>query len=427
MKATHFFQPLTIQWATLSIISLALLLSSNAEAVPAFARQMGTECSACHFQHYSKLNAFGRYFKSSGFSMTTREDLKGDGLSIAPNLNATFFLRARYVDESSTERGTWELPDEAAILIGGRLAEGIGGLVEWGGPLLGAKISYTREMGDAVGGVTVFATDALGAAYGFELMNTGAVRNMRPFERSSKPTLGNNSNLTLGDAATGLAFHASASEWFTAATFFVADSAEAGRTDMDAGGHLSHYLRAAYMPTIGGWDTGFGAGVFGGSSEATVTQEGVDTFDGDASLGLVAGDVVNIKTNAWFVDAQLQGRMSGHDMGVYFLYAEGEKNKADNTIHLWQGASVGKTPTSWGIDAEYSFIPSFSGLLSFGENDNGTVNASAATNAGVGFYWMIGQNISLQGMYEVFGGDQGPKEANGDDVKRMTFTLESVF
>jgi len=30
---------------------------------------------------------------------------------------------------------------------------------------------------------------------------------------------------------------------------------------MDAGGPLSHYLRTAYMPTIGGWDTGFSAGV----------------------------------------------------------------------------------------------------------------------------------------------------------------------
>jgi len=141
--------------AAIVTVATGFFASQSAQAVPAFARQMNAECSTCHYQHFAKLNAFGRAFKASGYSMTARPKLEGQDLSIAENLNATFFLRSQYVDESSADRATWAVPNEAAILVGGRLAEGMGGMVEWGGPLLGAKVSFSQDIGN---GITVGTT-----------------------------------------------------------------------------------------------------------------------------------------------------------------------------------------------------------------------------------------------------------------------------
>lgn len=141
----------------LSLIA-ALLTPQQVAAVPAFARQLNEECSTCHFQHFPKLTAFGRSFKASGFSMNADELLQSEGLSISPNLNATVFIRSKYSDVSG-QRGVWEIPQEAAILAGGRLAEGIGGITEWSGGLLSGKMSFTTNKGYARLGTTLFTTD----------------------------------------------------------------------------------------------------------------------------------------------------------------------------------------------------------------------------------------------------------------------------
>ena len=56
---------------TLSLISIISLFTffQPAHAVPAFARQMGTTCAACHFQNFPSLNSFGRLLRSKGYTM----------------------------------------------------------------------------------------------------------------------------------------------------------------------------------------------------------------------------------------------------------------------------------------------------------------------------------------------------------------------
>lgn len=409
-----------------SVICSSVVLFSSvffhvAHAVPAFARQMNAECSQCHAQHFAKLNAFGRAFKASGYSMTARETLKGENLSIAPNLNATFFLRSRYEDESAT-RGKWAVPNEAAILVGGRLAENIGGLVEWGGPLLGAKVSFTKEVAGLRLGTTLFTTDALGAGYGLELANTGAVRNQRPFERSSQPTLSNNSHLVLSQAATGLAFFVVDPQWFSVLTFYHPDSNEAGITDMDGQTNLATYLRGMWLPTFGTWEAGIGAGIYTGKSRATTKLKdqtlGLDEFGNPPGL-------TDIVTKAWFIDAQLQGQLAKQELGVYFTYGMGEKPSADGKVHLYAG--VDKKPKGWGLDAEYFFMGNTLAVTaSVGSHDNGTNGLSAKSSKGLGLYWKIAQNITLQPMYELYSGGQG-KDLTGKNIKVFTLTLETAF
>jgi len=403
------------------------MFPGDAQALPAFSRQTGNECSSCHFQHFPKLTAFGRIFKATGLSMTVQDNVEGKDLSIPQNLNATFFAHSVATKESS-QRARLELPGEAAILVGGRLAEGVGGVVEWGGPLLSTKFSYTRPVGDNRVGVTAFTTDGLGPAYGFEIINTGVVRNHRPFGLSSSPTLGNNSNLELAGAATGVALFVFNNNWFVNGTLYAPDSNVAGLTEMNVGGDLSTYLRAAYTPLIRGWDTSLGAGIIRGKTRATITDTGdADVFGGAGSGGYLG----TINTRAMFIDAQAQGQVAGKDIGVYFMYASGDDpttaaQVAANEVNLFGGVSGGDKPSGWGLDAEYSLLPDRLDLLAtLGRHDNGTAGQSARTSTGIGLYWKLAQNISLQPMLERFGGDQG--QVGGKNVNVTSVTLEAAF
>ncbi len=56
----------TIIGILFTIVTILLLTSNNADAVPSFARQVGQSCSLCHYA-FPKLNAFGMQFKYDGF------------------------------------------------------------------------------------------------------------------------------------------------------------------------------------------------------------------------------------------------------------------------------------------------------------------------------------------------------------------------
>jgi hypothetical protein len=59
-----------------SRLSIALALASflirplDAQAIPAFSRQIHADCRSCHFQGMPALNAYGRAFKMNGFRET---------------------------------------------------------------------------------------------------------------------------------------------------------------------------------------------------------------------------------------------------------------------------------------------------------------------------------------------------------------------
>jgi len=403
----------------------ASLYSPSATALPPFARQTQNQCSACHFQHFPKLTQFGRIFKANGLSLSAQPEIEGDDLSIPAYLNATFFTRSKYIqtsDSSNTRNGTLAIPDEAAILVGGRLANGIGGVVEWGGPLLSSKLIFTRPMGAAGRmGLTVFTTDGLGPAYGFEVMNTGVVRNHRPFEQSSKVTLGNVDNLELAQAASGVSFFGfSPGKGFVSATLYTPDSNEAGLTHMDVDTNLSHYLRAAYMPQIGGWDVGIGAGIHSGATLASIADS-----DLASRCGIGVDEICKIYTRARFIDAQAQGNLLGRELGIYFIYAEGDDSGTKiGATNLFGGESGDSKPKGWGLDAEYSVTPHLHIIGSIGLSDNGS--AGDKKMGALGLYWQIAQNISLQPMYETYRGTQGV-DAEGDPVHQLTLSLEADF
>lgn len=165
------------------------------------------------------------------------------------------------------------------------------------------------------------------------------------------------------------------------------------------------------------------------TSDASAPRSGtIAGADLAASCGVAVGNLCQINTNAWFIDAQAQGMISGRELGVYFMYAEGDDPDPGlaGEFNMFGGMAApgGDKPSGWGLDAEYSMTPNLHLLGSFSQSDNGA--AGDKQMMGLGLYWKIAQNITMQPMYELFSGDQG-LDSNGDDVTRLSVTLEADF
>lgn len=419
-------RPLTPFWLVFGCLIVSLWLvpaSGPAQANPIFARQTGFSCNTCHFQHVPKLNAFGRQFKAGGYSLTRQEVLDGDHLSLPPTLNAALKLSAQYTDERTLPQdlpGRLEFPPYhgAALLVGGRLTEGVGGFAEYDGALGTGKIAFTRPLpwGLGTGGVAPFVTDMSGPAAGFEVLNTGVYDMNRPFGRAASPLTGSNPNLNLATHATGMSLYLASDQWHVAYTPFAAtDPGQA------TGLNLSQYARLAYTPNLFGWDLGLGGGAVWGAT--TVASSSVTGMGGMAGMYRIqhAGEAAmqpaaTLWTRAWFVDAQAQGRLFDRDLGIYAIYGAGDEPGQNN---LYGGVDV--RPAGWGVNAEYSLLPQLGLLATYGQYDNGDQYDDGYDQAGLGLSFALQQNILLEPMVEVFSGDSRPVD------NRLTLRLLTVF
>jgi hypothetical protein len=354
-------------------------------------------CTACHFQNFPVLNSFGRSFRAGGYTMTGGQGLiEGDDVSLPVMLNASVIAKLRYNKtngntNTGTDYGSIQWPDEAAILVGGKLGEDTGFLMELGqlgavqvDPVSGAggnntflstKIHFNvAKLGNTQLSVIPFSTDSLGAAYGFELLNTGGQRSQRPIEDrrgfSAAQTLG----LGSGEA-TGLAFVASSYNYFIYYSPWVPGWGGTN-TDVKVSG-LAHYLRAAYMPYLGSWDSAFGVQAWAGSAEVS---------DG------VGGDTI-IATDGWIVDAQFQGSVGGKPLGFYASYGEcatdpnhllGDCTNLENAKAFGALVQLGLIPNKWNIYTAYR------------TKDVGTLVDEKFNSATLGTKYLPSQNVSLE-------------------------------
>lgn len=108
------------KFLALSLVAAVALVSglfapTSAEAVPAFARQTGTACFACHYQVIPQLNGFGRSFKLGGMSQTSQETIKDEGMDITPNINAAVMIGTHAVLGQSTGSKSFGLPSLATV------------------------------------------------------------------------------------------------------------------------------------------------------------------------------------------------------------------------------------------------------------------------------------------------------------------------
>ncbi len=115
------------------------LLASLHRKVPAFSRQTGLACSACHYQ-FPQLTPFGRSFKLNGYTLTGLKPItepnakKGAALSLLPIPPVAVMLMASGSHLGDARPGAQndvaEMPQQLSLFLAGSLTPHIGALLQ---------------------------------------------------------------------------------------------------------------------------------------------------------------------------------------------------------------------------------------------------------------------------------------------------------
>ncbi len=402
----------------IALATIILILPKEASAVPAFARQTGMPCAACHFQNFPTLNAFGRSFRAGGYTLVGAQGkIEGEDMSMPSTLNMSVIAKLRYVKTNGntnedTDQGRIEWPDEAAFLVGGRLAEKVGFLMEIGlgdvasdsggeissNSFLSTKVHFNvGKSGNTQFSIIPFSTDGLGAAYGFELLNTGAQRSQRPIEDRRGFSAAQAIGLGSGEA-TGIALVAHSNNFYFNYSPWVPGWGGTNMSVKPSG--FANYVRAAYMPNVGGWDTGFG----------------FQWWTGDATVALDDGSGLeqDISTDGWIIDAQAQGEVGGKPLGLYLSYGQCEADPG----HFASNCTNIDDADALGFLVQYGVIPNrLSIFAAYRTMDVGTAINSTFDAVTIGGHIMVAQNIRLE-LFNVFeSGSAVDARTNGRDNK----------
>ncbi len=352
-----------------------------ANAVPAFARQMGVSCMTCHAQdQFPALNSFGRKFKASGFTIVGNQKLieekkgKSSFMSLPSNLNASVIAVMAY-SKSGGETGEFAIPDELALVIGGRVAKNVGTFIEMGYEndeskisLGNVKIPIVFDFANQKFGVVPFLTDGMGPSFAFEVLNTGAVENHAMVE--AKDIISAQQYIGTGTEAEGLGFY------LYNDLYNVVYSAWVPKHEIAKISSPSHYLRLAVTPQFKGWDLGFGGQIWFGKAK-------IKNNDGSKTL---------YRTNAYAVDFQAMGNMVlpltvtltyGNARNESFsIYNDGSHNKEALTAF----AEVGAIPDKF--------------LVSLGYRNAKNENNKSDDAELIALKYMLSRNIQIQFDYD---------------------------
>ena len=244
--------------------------------------------------------------------------------------------------------------------------------------------------------VTPFTTDAAGVSYGYELLNTGALRINRPIEHREQ--ISAQQFLGTDVSATGIAFavqrelyHANYTMWSN------------NHTDTDAGPYL-HYARLAVTPTYAGWDLAAGVQWWGGSGKRASAYT---------------------KADAWALDAQAQGIVAAFPVGVYASYGKAGKSDAGEAANIFNGNPTEDTD-AFGLLVEVGVIPNrltlAAGYLTgnaatgsrAGMNGNSATGSQSAYTLGANY--QLTQNVNLVWNSSFMSGDTFDTNGNGDQL-----------
>ena len=448
------------------VAASAIAVAPNtAQAIPAFARQTGMACYACHFQSFPALAEFGRSFKRDAFTDVGSEALvEDDNLSIPAVLNAALALHAGYVninDNTSPanhtgttsapnlggKNGTWSLPIEAPLMLAGRVGKNVGAFVEFdggsqpanGSPAANWQVMSSFDMGNFRMGLNAFDT-SFGYTAGIETFNTFGQHDgvLNGGDVSAVVNIGNGNDAgPLGASAVqteGLTLWAGNDMWFAALTGWAPNPSNVAPLPGHAnvGFSLIPGIRVAVTPNIMGWDTEIGGGWTDGTAGAGQTAANA-AINGGAAGDKIAG------ANLWFIDAQAQGSVGNTSIGVYADYAH-TKAKTGVVYNVFGatsiadgGAANGKTD-GFSIRTTIKPIPQWVFEAGYGQTKFTPTGGGASGKLKI---WQIGgqyelyQNFNLKLMYEDDKADSTyPTSAaltGTQDLKMTTFELDALM
>jgi hypothetical protein len=369
-----------------SAVFAAFAVSTETQAVSMYARQTGLACTSCHFQHYPLLNEFGRAFKAGGYTLIGQQgEIKGEDLSIPASMNVGIVSKLRYQQSNgpkvggthSENNGRWDIPDEFNVMLGGRISENIGFFFEGATvetPFLASfKIPFMYEVAGVKAGVIPFSTGELGASFGLELLNTGAVKNQRMVEKGAD--ISAQQYVTGAHAARGFAFVAIDPRFFANVTKW-----SPGHVGDHVSAPSANYIRAAVTPKIGSWDLGAGFQSWSGSAEV-----GPD-------VAVVPNDV-----KAWAIDAQAQGAIGSMPLGIYLSHAKAAATGTTGNPNFFNPTPGNNAMKATAISAELGVLPHKATLLlAYRKADNGALTFNRDNALTGGITYQIVQNMQLQ-------------------------------
>ena len=449
----------------------AVLWAPQAQAIPAFARQVGMACSACHYQHFPVLNSFGRAFKEGGYTMTgAQEKIEGDGLSIPNTLNLAVVTNMQYQKTNGDTTGTTPTTKnsnngaidltQASLFLGGRIAENIGFVGELGmypapAGLASIKMPFIYDVGSAKVGVVPFTTNGLGVAHSFEVMNTGAVA-VHLFNQQDMSAISAQQYIGTATAASGAALVVSNDMGYINFAKWSPNEMTSGN-----GSPTSTYLRIAATPgnLIPGFDFAAGVQLWRGTSASaaalagtTITTQvacsGTWTAISGGGLGSCANAGISpdgrLETEATAIDAQMMGDVGGMPLTFIASYAvapgEPGGSAVQNMFNNDINNAVNENKKSFNIAAELGVIPN-KATLQFGirrasSGQSSTVNL-ANTNMTdnailVGTTYALALNVRAELTYSKYSGSlynagENAMTVGGKGNSLTTFNLWAAF
>jgi hypothetical protein len=167
--ATEMNKTLPVLYLLLSSFILSFI-STTAHAVPGYARQTGMSCAGCHTT-FPELNAFGRQFKLTGYTLTNTEKREGDKLSVSQFPPISVMVQANLAHSKANDPQTEiTLPDQLSLFLAGRITPDLGSFIQ---------LTLEQESSFAMDNAEIrFAKQSATSVYGVTLNNSPTVQDL---------------------------------------------------------------------------------------------------------------------------------------------------------------------------------------------------------------------------------------------------------
>ena len=310
-------------------VSAVAVAPTTSEAIPAFARQTGAACLACHHLSFPALNAFGASFKAGALADVGEQALvEDDHLSITSSVNMTLVLRPNFTS-TSTAAGTTKtavIPADAVIIVGGRVGTNTGTFVEidtQGGGFGNFKLTHSMDMAGGKAGVSIF-NSGFGETYAYEVASTFGQHGGMLSGKGLSAT----NNLRTGTGGVGFFY---GNELVHANVSLITTSSALGVTNS---WKLAPVARVFVTPEVAGMRAGLGFGITSGKTGNANTVNAINPL---VAVGVEA------EMKKWFIDGQLQGEIGDIGIGFYADYANAAASTATkiNTFNTTTSAMKG--------------------------------------------------------------------------------------
>jgi hypothetical protein len=348
-------------------VSSVALAPTTAEAIPAFARQTGAACLACHFQSFPTLNAFGRSFKMNALTDVGDQALiEDDDLSIPSTMNMTLVLRPQFVatNNGTTKSRAINATADQVILIAGRIGSNTGGFVELGGGTFANNQLFN-------------SWDVAGMKVGASYFNTGfgedaGLQTMSVWGQHGGLLAGK--NISINNIMGAGANTAGVSLWAGNDMAQLQVGAVDPTTNIGTTWSLAPMARLTGFFDVGGMELGLGGIIVSGSTGTTPLKQDAKRYG---------------------IDVQLQGDLADMPVGLYADYASAKKGTA--AVANFYNASTTANRTGFSVRGTIKPTHTIVAMAGIGDDKTGTTKT---TNTIVGAEYEVYQNFVIALIYQ---------------------------